>query len=216
MSYFTEGFIQFFSDLEKNNNTEWFHANKKRYETFVKNPMQLLVTDLIAELKKFDPEINVDAKKCIGRINRDIRFSKEKTPYNVKYSAHIYKDSKTDPIPVIAFQLGSAEMAIMSGYYNPSKEKISYIRDQIKSNTATFKKIYSDPVFISKFGTILGESLKRIPVEYKETFDHEPLVAKNQFYFMHTLKSDLLLTDQLLPVLIEHYKAAKPLNDFLT
>jgi uncharacterized protein (TIGR02453 family) len=178
--------------------------------------MLRLVTDLVAELQKLDIEIDVDPKKCIGRINRDVRFSKDKTPYNVKFSAHVYKGSKTEPVPVIAFQMGATEMAIMSGYYNPAQEKINSIRDKIKSETATFKKIYSDQEFVSKFGNILGESLKRIPNEYKETFEQEPLVANNQFYYVKKLKADLLLTDDLLPVIIDHYKAAKPLNEFLS
>jgi uncharacterized protein (TIGR02453 family) len=216
MIYFTKDFINFFNDLEKNNNKEWFHANKKRYETYVKKPMQEFMTDLIAELQKFDVEIDADPKKCIGRINRDVRFSNDKTPYNVRMMAHIYKGTKTDPLPVIAFQLGATEMAIMSGYYNPEKEKIQRIRDKIKSDTATFKKIYSDKEFVSKFGTICGESLKRIPAEYQETFELEPLVANKQFYFMKKLNSDLILTDELLRVLIDHYKVAKPVNEFFS
>jgi uncharacterized protein (TIGR02453 family) len=215
MIYFTKDYSQFFSELEKNNNKEWFHSNQKRYETDVKKPMQRFLTDLVAELQKYDLEIDVDPKKCIGRINRDVRFSKDKTPYNVKVFAHIYKGRKEEPVPVIAFQIGATEMGIMSGYYNPSQEKINSIRDKIKSETATFKKIYSDQSFVSKFGTICGESLKRIPNDYKETFEKEPLVANNQFYYVKKLSADLILTDNLLPVIIEHYKAAKPLNDFL-
>lgn len=216
MIYFTKDFIHFFNDLENNNNKEWFHANKKRYETYVKKPMQQFMTDLIAELKKFDAEIDADPKKSIGRINRDIRFSNDKTPYNIRAMAHIYKGSKEEPFPIIAFQLGGKEMAIMSGYYKPSKEKIKSIRDKIQSDTAAFKKIYSDKEFVSKFGKICGESLKRIPAEYKETFEQEPLVANNQFYFMKKLKPDLVLTDELLPTLIDHYKVAKPINEFFS
>jgi uncharacterized protein (TIGR02453 family) len=216
MTYFTEDFIQFFNDLEKNNNQEWFHNHQKSYETNVKKPMQRLLTDLIAELQKYDIEIDVDPKKCIGRINRDIRFSKDKTPYNVRSMAHIYKGSEPEPIPVIAFQLGANEIAIMSGYYNPSKEKISSIRDKIKTDTAAFKKIYSDKEFISKFGTICGDRLKRIPEAYKATFEQEPIVANNQFYYVNKLKPELLLTEELLPSIIDHYKAAKPLNEFFS
>lgn len=216
MIYFTKEFFQFFNDLEKNNHKEWFHASKKRYETHVKKPMEQFMTHLITELQKLDAEIDVDPKKCIGRINRDVRFSNDKTPYNVRMMAHIYKGSKTDPLPVIAFQLGAMDMAIMSGYYSPEKEKIKSIRDKIKSEPAAFRKIYSDKEFISKFGTICGESLKRVPVEYQETFEQEPLIANKQFYFMKKLSSEVILTDDLLPEIIDYYKAAKPLNNFFS
>lgn len=132
----------------------------------------------------------------------------------MRMTAHIYKGRKTDPIPVIAFQLGANEIAIMSGYYSPEKEKIKIIRDKIKSEPAVFHKIYSDKEFVSKFGTICGESLKRVPAEYHETFAQEPLVANKQFYFMKKQDSEMILTDALLPEIIAHYKAAKPLNDF--
>lgn len=214
MAYFTKEFIQFFNDLEKNNHKEWFHANKKSYETHVKKPMEQFMAQLIAELQKLDAQINVDPKKCIGRINRDVRFSNDKTPYNTRMMAHIYKGSKTDPLPVIAFQLGGTEMAIMSGYYSPEKEKIRQIRDKIKSEPAAFRKIYSEKEFVAKFGNICGESLKRVPAEYQETFEQEPLIANKQFYFMKKLSSDLILTDKLLPEILAHYKAAKPFNDF--
>lgn len=216
MIYFTKDFIRFFKDLEKNNNTEWFHENKKRYETYVKKPTLLLLADLVAELQKFDADIDVEPKKCIGRINRDVRFSKDKTPYNIRIFAHINKGSKTEPIPVIAFQMGANDVGIMAGYYSPSKEKINGIRDKIKTNTAVFQKTYSDKAFVSKFKSIRGESLKRIPNEYKETFEKEPLVANNQFYYVNKLNSEILLTDKLLSVIIDHYKAAKPLNEFLS
>lgn len=214
MTYFTKDYIQFFKNLEKNNTKEWFHANKKSYEANVKKPMQQLVTDLIAELQKFDAEIDIDPKKCIGRINRDIRFSKDKTPYNLRMMANIYKGTKAEPFHVIAFQFGANESGIMFGHYRPSKEKIKSIRDKIKSDTATFKSIYSNKEFVSKFGSICGESLKRIPAEYQETFEQEPLVANKQFYFIKKLKSDVILTDKLLSVLIDHYKVARPLNEF--
>jgi uncharacterized protein (TIGR02453 family) len=94
MTYFTKEFIQFFSELEKNNHKEWFHSNKKRYEQFVKNPMKRFVSDVVGELHKIDAEIVIDPTKCIGRINRDIRFSNDKTPYKTRTFAHVYKGDK--------------------------------------------------------------------------------------------------------------------------
>ena len=80
MQYFTNEYIRFFLDLEKNNRKEWFHDNKKRYEQHVRKPMIAFTADLIKEMQKYDPEINAIANKCLGRINRDIRFQKIKPP----------------------------------------------------------------------------------------------------------------------------------------
>ncbi len=133
MKYFEKGFIQFFTDLENNNNKEWFHSNKKKYETFVKKPMFQFVSDTISELQKLDNEIVIEPKKCIGRINRDIRFSKDKTPYKIRSFAQIYKGEKSDPTPVVAFQMGAKDIGIMSGFYNPQIERLKEIRESLKS-----------------------------------------------------------------------------------
>lgn len=83
MQYFTQEYIDFFKYLSNNNHKEWFHDNIKRYENNIKKPFLNFVTSLIEEVSKIDDEVNLDAKKCISRINRDIRFSKDKTPYNL-------------------------------------------------------------------------------------------------------------------------------------
>jgi uncharacterized protein (TIGR02453 family) len=216
MTYFTKEFIQFFSELEKNNHKEWFHSNKKRYEQFVKNPMKRFVSDVVGELHKIDAEIVIDPTKCIGRINRDIRFSNDKTPYKTRTFAHVYKGDKVDPNPVIAFQLGAKDIGFMSGFYNPSKERLKSIRNKIKADSETFKELYSSKDFLDKYGRIRGDANKRIPAEYIEAFKKEPLIANKQFFYVNEFKSDMLLSDDLLPAVIDHYLAAKPLNDFFS
>lgn len=216
MKYFDKEFIKFFSDLEKNNNKEWFHSNKKVYENHVKKPMVRFVTDVVSELQKLDSNIQVDPKKCIGRINRDIRFSKDKTPYKIRSFAHIIKGDKTDPLPVIAFQLGAKDLGIMSGFYTPPKDRLKAIRSNIMDAPKKFKTLYSNPLFIEKYEHIKGDSIKRIPSEYKDFFSKEPLIAKKQFYYVKEFKSDIILTDELLPLIIEYWKVAKPMNDFLS
>lgn len=215
MAYFTNGFLDFFLELEENNNKEWFHSNKKRYEEHVKKPMQNFVSDVVAELQKFDSDIFVEPKKCIGRINRDIRFSNDKTPYKIRSFAHITNGEKMDPLPVIAFQMGAKDLGIMSGFYNPPKERLKSIKENIQSDTDQFQKLYSDKDFMETFGTIQGEAFKRIPPEYKETHEKEPLIANKQFYFVKEFAPDVILTDDMLPLVITYWKAAKPLNDFL-
>lgn len=216
MKYFDEKFITFFSELEKNNNKEWFHDNKKNYENYVKKPMLAFVTDVVEELQKLDSTIQIEPKKCIGRINRDIRFSKDKTPYKIRSFAHIIKGDKTNPLPVIAFQLGAKDVGIMSGFYNPPKERLKDIRANIVSNPIQFKKLYSEKNFIEKFGQVKGDFIKRIPAEYKACFVNEPLVANKQFYYVKEFKADVILSDELLPLILEYWKTAKPMNDFLS
>jgi uncharacterized protein (TIGR02453 family) len=214
MKYFTKEYIQFFEELELNNNKEWFARNRKRYEQYVKEPLTHFVTDVVAELQKLDPYIDNDPKKFIKRINKDVRFSKDKTPYNIRSFVHIYKGDKMDPITAVAFQIGARNMAIMNGYYMPTTERLHHIRDKIQAELPNFKKLISAKDFNEKYSEIKGEANKRIPPKYHETFKQEPLIANKQFYFMREFGTDLIFSDKLLPIVLEYYKAGKPLNDF--
>lgn len=214
MQYFTKEYNKFFKELEKNNNKEWFHANKKRYETEVRKPMIALVEDLISAIQKHDPEMQPIASKCLGRINRDIRFAKDKTPYNQHLFAHISKGAKEDAIPGIAFRFGARDGGIMTGYYNPSKSRLAHIRSQISGDLKTFEKIKSNKKLVSKFGEIKGEAYKRVPPELKSTFETEPLIANKQFYLVKEMKADFVSSENLLKEIMECYLVAKPLNDF--
>lgn len=216
MQYFDKDFILFFSELEENNNKEWFQDNKKRYETHVKKPMLKFLTDVVAELRKYDSDITIEANTFIGRINNDIRFSKDKTPYKVRSFAHIQKGEKKDPLPVIAFQMGAKDMGIMSGFYNPTKERLKLIRNNILKNPEKFKELYSTKEFKEKFNSIQGEAIKRIPLEYQEAFKVEPLIANKQFFYVKEFPSDIILTDKLLRLIIDSWKAAKQVNDYLS
>ena len=84
-AYFEEDFLDFFTELAFNNEKSWFDVNRKRYEKSVKDPFKAFVVDMIAGIAEFDPSITTDLqpKDVSFRINRDIRFSKDKTPYNL-------------------------------------------------------------------------------------------------------------------------------------
>lgn len=89
MAYFDENFLKFFKSLNKNNHKEWFDKNKSTYEASVKKPFEKLVADLIFKMQKLHPGFQCEVKDAVFRINRDIRFSKDKTPYKTNVSAVI-------------------------------------------------------------------------------------------------------------------------------
>jgi uncharacterized protein (TIGR02453 family) len=87
MEYFSPAFFKFFDELTKNNNKEWFEKNRSTYEKEVKQPFRKLVEDVTAKLSKDLPELNRDISKAIFRINRDVRFAKDKSPYKNNVAA---------------------------------------------------------------------------------------------------------------------------------
>ena len=94
MIYITKEFFTFFNGLQKNNTTEWFNDNRKAYEQHVKKPFSLLIDEMIRRISKHEPDVKITASDAIMRINKDIRFSKDKTPYNTHVSANISKYGK--------------------------------------------------------------------------------------------------------------------------
>lgn len=216
MKYFNSDFVEFFKELAANNHKDWFHANKKRYEDSVKKPFTLFVTDLITEIQKHDPELQVEAKDCLSRINRDIRFSADKTPYNLNRTAFISRGGKKDKsIPGIFLRFSPEEVGIMVGCFGLSKEQLQKLRTTIQDDVKKFQSLYSDPGLVAKFGKIKGEENKRIPAEFKDTYEVEPLIAKKQFYLVAMQNPDLLLSDRLIEEIMDHWHTARPLNEYL-
>ena len=216
MKYFTPDFIQFFKELATNNHKEWFHSQKKRYEASVKTPFVQFVNDLITQVGKHQI-LSVEAKDCILRINRDIRFSKDKTPYNLHVTAFISPGGrKNKSIPGLFIRLSPEMIGIMGGCYGPDKDQLKAIREQIMADPEAFRKLLNTKAFKGKFGTLRGEQMKRIPKEWKAAAKLEPLLLHKQFYYMGEEKASLIPSDQLLKTVMDYYKAMKPLNDYLT
>ena len=217
MKYFTSDFVEFFKDLAKNNHKDWFHENKKRYETSVKNPFTSFLENLITEIQKFDKELNVEPKDCVLRINRDVRFSKDKSPYNLHYTAFISGGGRKDKsIPGLFLRFGPEEIGIMAGCYGVTKEQLLGIRNTIKADLDGFKNVYSNKKLISKFGAIQGDEHKRIPKEFQLTYEKEPLIAKKQFYVVTMRETSLLMTNKLVDEIMSYWHAAMPMNEYLS
>ena len=216
MKYFTQDYLDFFKELAANNNKDWFQENKKRYEQSVKKPFYKFLGDLIAEINKQETILDVEPKDCVLRINRDIRFSKDKTPYNTHFTAFVSKGGrKNKNIPGIFLRFSPEMIGIMGGCYMPDKEQLAAIRDEISNDITKFKEIISNKEFTSKFGAIRGEQHKRVAKELQEIAEKEPLILNKQFYFMAQLEPELLLSENLLTIIMEHWYAMKPVNDYL-
>ncbi len=215
MTYFDNDFIQFFKDLSANNEKEWFHSNKKRYENTIKKPFNTFLSDLISEIQKHDSSIKVEPKDCLGRINRDIRFSKDKTPYNLHYTAFVSSAGKKDKsIPGIYLRFTAEDIGIMAGSFGPEKEQLQQIRNYIQDHLDEFQGLYKDKTFGSTFGQITGDANKRIPAEFQSTFETEPLIANKQFYYVAKEKPALITSNNLVQKIMEYWHVAQPLNDF--
>ncbi len=216
MRYFDKSFTDFFLGLQANNHKEWFEAHRSVYEKSVKKPFQKLVEDVIAKVEEFDPHVPISPAKAIFRINRDIRFSKDKTPYKTHVAASITPHSKNSDTVGYYFSLSPKGLELGGGIYMPDKTTLDKIRSEIHYHTEEFSMLVSEKSFKVKFGTLLGEQNKIIPSQYKETFAIQPLIANKQFYYWAEYDSpDMATRSDLLEFIVEHFRIGAPINEFL-
>ena len=216
MSYFSPDFMKFFKELASHNTTAWFNENRKRYETHVKNPFSEFVEAVITKAQKLDPAIKIKPSDAIMRINKDIRFSKDKTPYNIHVAAIISQTGKkSKEFPGMYLMISPEKVAIYGGAYMLEKENLQKIRKHIAKNPKEIDKLISTADFKKKFGTIHGEKNKVIPPEFKSAAEKQPLIANKSFYYMAELPAKEALSPKFLNTVMEHYKAGRAVNNYL-
>lgn len=216
MAWFTEDFELFFKELSENNNRDWFLNNKKRYERSVKQPFHAFVTDLILRMQTYDPQCKIEPKDAIFRINRDIRFSKDKTPYKTQVSAVIGRGGKKEmALTGMYVELGASHARVYGGVYMPSKEQLQAIRQEILYNQQDFKKLISNKIFVKYFTEIRGEKNKRLPSEFAEIQNEQPLIANKQFYYYSNIEPKHITSDALLDEMFKRFEASLAIRQFL-
>ena len=218
MAYFTEDFLDFFKELAANNHKDWFHENKKRYEKSVKEPFKVFVQDMIDRTAKIDDRFAGEAKNAIFRINRDIRFSKDKTPYKLQMGAVISPGGRKEGmgIPGMYLELGPEHFRFYSGLYRPEKDVLYSVREYISKHSDELNKLLSDNEFIKKFGELRGEKNKVLPKEFKAAAESQPLIFNKQFYFFASLAPETILQEDFADLVMDYFKASQPMRKFLT
>ncbi len=206
MSHFSSEFISFFEELTFNNSSEWFKENKKRYEKHVKAPFYAFVQELILRAKDIDPDINMYPKDCIFRLNRDIRFAKDKTPYKTHIGAIISPGARKDKLmPGFYFQIDKDTIQIYAGGYMLDTKQLKNLRNSIAANPEEFKEVIENPQLVETFGEVQGEKLKRLPKDLMDAAEIEPLIFNKQFFVGATLGKDKITSDELPDLIFEHF-----------
>ena len=212
----TQEYINFFKELESNNYKEWFDKNRKRYEEHVRKPFIELVESLIPGLLEIEPSILPDAKKSLFRINRDIRFSADKTPYNTMMKAGLSSGGKKSELPGFYLGIGVDMVHMGGGLYQLDKNALKNVRSLIAANTDEFLSILADTDFKNHFVELKGEQNKRIDAEFQSVIDQTNYILNKQFYAMATLPTSQFINESnQAEALLGYYRAVQPLHSFL-
>jgi uncharacterized protein (TIGR02453 family) len=217
MSWLSKEYISFFRDLAGNNEREWFHDNKERFEEHVKAPFEALTEEVITRMQKLDPKVTLGVKDAVFRIYRDTRFAKDKSPYKLHMSAVVSRGGRKDhTYPGLYYQIGVQGLAIAGGCWEPQKDLLYAIRKAIAKDPKRFRKILEGKKFKDTFPSLLGERNKVIPKEFKAAGEIVPEIYLKSFHYWREYKTqkDILRPD-LPKFILDHYTNAGAFNDFL-
>ncbi|MCC6329373.1 MAG: DUF2461 domain-containing protein [Acidobacteria bacterium] len=211
----TKETVAFLKKLEKNNNREWFTANKKLFEEANTNIIAL-TDQLIGRVAKFDADVaGLDPKACVFRIYRDVRFSKDKSPYKTNLGAFIAPGGRKAMSPGYYFHIQPGMFFSAAGKYMPDSAETLKIRNAIANHTKEFRKIVEAKKFLERFGDFHGERLSRPPKGFAA--DHEAIeyLKLKSFTVGQEFKESDAVSADYPKMLAESFKAAYPLVLFL-
>jgi uncharacterized protein (TIGR02453 family) len=209
--------LKFLKNLSKNNDRAWFEKNKPKYLE-AKDNFDQFVAALLTELVEIDESLaNLNPKKITFRIYRDVRFSKNKAPYKSNMSAGISPRGKMVDEPGVYVHIQPNNKSfIAAGLWMPQPEPLGKIRQEIDYNGKTLEKIMDDKKFKKMFGVFESEgSLKNVPKGYEKEHPHAEWLKLKSFVVSRAFTDAEVLDKKFMKAVIESYKTAKPLNDFL-
>ena len=212
MSLITKETFQFLNQLKLNNNRPWFEKNRPAYET-ARTEYLAFITKLLEGIRRIEMIPEKEPAKYIKRIYRDIRFSKDKTPYKSHFSAIIERGPEIRKCPLyIHIQPGKSMMG--GGIWDPPAEILKMIRQEIDYNSSGLRKIINAKDFLKYFGKISGDKLFRPPKGYDAENPNVELLKFKQLFIQRSFDDELVLSKQLIPEILKSYKAALPFFHF--
>jgi len=183
----------------------------------VREPFKELVAELLPEVQKLDPEITMEAKDALFRINRDMRFSKHNYPYKAHMAAGFTRDGRKSALAGYYIQIGKKLTAIGGGLPYLDREVLRKIRIAIGYRPERFNSCMESTEFQRLFGsTLLGEMDDNLPKSFYDVAEELPVIKKKQFYyaaFYYT--KDIMMKPYLVQFITDHFKAGIQLNNFL-
>jgi uncharacterized protein (TIGR02453 family) len=207
--------IPFLRELSQNNHREWFETHRKEYE-LAKTELLELVSGLIGEIATFDQTIqHLDPKKCIFRINRDVRFSKDKSPYKQYMSAFFSKDGKSSQFGGYYIHFEPENCFVGGGVYSPPPEVQQAIRREIYFNSTEFVDIIERESFKKTFGTLQYDKYFRVPKGFPADFEFGELLKYKHYVASCPLPDNIVQNSDIQQFAVGIFKKLYPLNQFL-
>jgi uncharacterized protein (TIGR02453 family) len=218
MSKLPPELFRFLKELAKNNNRDWFQANKARYEEHLKEPALAFISAFGPKLEKISPHFVADPRPVGGslfRIFRDTRFAKDKTPYKTNSGLHFrHETAKTAHAPGFYLHLEPKRCFAGVGIWHPDGDTARKVRTAIAEQPKAWKKAVGGKAFASRFA-LTGDSLKRPPAGFDPAHPCIEDIKRKDFIAVTELGEDEVVGPRFLDTFAAHCKAGAPLMEFL-
>ncbi len=207
--------LSFLKGLHENNTREWMEANKSQYLSS-KKEFEDIISSLIDNIAAFDPHIiGADPKKCIFRIHRDVRFSKDKRPYKENMGGFINKDGRKGMDGGYYIHIQPGQSMLAGGVYMPPSDILKKIRQEIDYNPGGLIDFMNSKDFKKFFGSFEGDRLKKAPKGYDPDHPNIELLKLKYYIIVHRVKDADLIKPEFPGYATKVFKAMLPLNNYL-
>jgi uncharacterized protein (TIGR02453 family) len=210
--------LKFLKDLTKNNNKPWFDAHRKQYENAKTDFASFIQTIIDKHGRKDEAIANLKAKETTFRINRDVRFSKDKTPYKNNMGSYIARGGKKSVFSGYYFQCQPGRCFVGGGLWMPMPAELNKVRQEIDYNYDEFKKIIHSKKFKSFYGDLSKDAeytLSRVPKGYESDNPAAAYLKLKSFVAIHFLKESELTSKDLSKRVLLAFETLQPLLAFI-
>jgi uncharacterized protein (TIGR02453 family) len=212
--YDLKSVLAFLSALALNNKRVWFEEHKATYEG-VRAIFEEFVDELIRRLTPFEDLAGLSARDCVMRIYRDVRFSKDKTPYNTSMTAMIAAGGRKSGRAGFGLRLSPGDSGAAGGFWEPSSEQLARFRRAIDQDTQTVLDIIQAPEFVRTFGGLKGEKLKTVPQGFAKDHHAVELLKFKQIFVVCSFSDKTVCAGDFLDRLVDTFRTMKPFLDYL-
>ena len=202
--------LSFFAELETNNNREWFEPQKKRFKA-LEAEMKQFSADLVEAMNEHD---SIDRYKLF-RLYRDVRFSKDKTPFKTHFGISFHREK-----PALRggyyLHIKPGDNFIATGFWNPDKDDLKRIRKEMEIDAEEFRDIMAEPSFKKVWGTLEGEEVKTAPKGFSKEDPNIDLIKKKAYLFTKRYSDKEVLSKNFLQQVNADFQAVRPFFDYMS
>jgi uncharacterized protein (TIGR02453 family) len=206
--------LDFLKKLKKNNNRDWFNAHKDVYLKEL-NSIEHFAETLLKEMNRHDVIETPSGKKSLHRIYRDVRFSKEKSPYHTHWGGSFKRASKLRRGSYY-FHIEPGNSFAGGGFWGPEPQDLKRIRDEFSADPGGIRKIIKNKTFVSTFGKLSGEQIKTTPKGFQADDPAIDLLRYKQFLLLRKFTDKEVLSPSFVKTLDETFRCMRPFLDYMS